>query len=160
MYRQIELIATGLTSGVTLEDLDDFFDSLDDVSPSLDSPYWKGGNETLLGFNSSFKLGSFAGTPTIATIESQEVELSPGNRTLIRGIKPLVGGIETITVSLGTRDGLADEVDYGDAVTPTARTGMADFRKETRYARARVTMNGPFEFAKGLQYDATETGPA
>ena len=42
--------------------------------------------------------------------------------------------------------------------TPTTRTGFADFRRESRYARSRVTLTGSFDAAIGTEFQATPGG--
>jgi hypothetical protein len=146
---EIECLIAGLTSGTTLDALDDLFPSIDDVTPSLDDPIWQGGNQLLLGFNSTYQLASFTGTPGVATLETPEVELNPGLYTDITGFRPVVQGNSSITVALGTRNTEADSVSYTSEVSPTSRTGVADFRACARLNRARVMITGDFPAAQG-----------
>lgn len=156
---EIELVVTGLTSATTLDGLDALFSSIDAVTPSLDSAVWQGGNDVLLGFDQSFKVGNFSGTPGTAVIDSQEVEFFPGLYARISGIKALVSGSSpALTVALGTRDDLGASVAYTDPVSPTTRTGFADFRTEARYARSRVSISGAFDYAKGMEYQINQSG--
>jgi hypothetical protein len=157
---QVECLVSGLTSGTTLEDIDDFFDSIDDVTPPLDSSFWQGGNDLLLGFDAANLLASFSGEPGTAVLDGQEVELNPGLYTYFDGIKALVNRADAITVALGTRDDLADDVTYSADVAPTARTGFSDFRVEARYARCRVKVAGNFQSAMGVLYQARAMGAA
>jgi hypothetical protein len=153
-----DCLVTGLTTAVSLEDLDALFASIDDVTPPLDSPYWQGGNELMLGFTSDFKLGTFSNTPGVAVIDGQEAELNPGLMTYVDGIKPIVQDTAAITVSLGYRNNLSDAVTYSGDVTPTPRTGFADSRIEARYFRTRVKITGEFPSAQGVLYQARAMG--
>ena len=153
-------ITTGLTAAISLDDLDTYFSSIDIVSPTLDSDEWKGGNNTILGFDSLYKLGSFSTGGGTAILDGAETEIVPGRLARVQGVKPLVIGDPTITIALGTRDSLADSVTYTNEITPNARTGFADFREESRYHRSRVTIAGSFESALGIEYQAVESGVA
>lgn len=153
-------ILSGLTTGTTLDALDALFGSLDAVTPSLDDPYWQGGNALLIGFDSTYKMGAFTGTPGTAVIDGQEVELTPGLYTHVQGVRPIVQGNSSVTVSLGTRNNFGDSVTYTSPVSPTSRTGFADFRSESRLVRARVSVSGDFTAAQGLLYQALPSGAA
>lgn len=155
-----ECILSGVTVGTTLDSLDSLFGSIDDLTPSLDSPTWKGGNATIYGFTSDLLLATFSGAPGVAVIEAQEVELTPGGRSYISGVMPLVQSQEAVTVAIGTRNRLSDAVTYSAAQAPTSRTGFADFRADARFVRARVAITGEFPAAQGLQYQAQAAGYA
>lgn len=158
---ECEVAITGLTTAISLEDLDALFGSIDLVTPSLDSAQWVGGNNLILAFDSSYKLGAFSGAAGTAVLDGGEVELNPGLITFIQGIKPLViGSAPAITVALGTRDDLGAAVAYSSPVTPTPRTGFADFRKSARYARARISVAGGFNSAQGLLFQGIPGGAA
>jgi hypothetical protein len=157
----VAFCVSGVTTAISLDDLDDYFSSLDIVTPSLDSDQWAGGNNTILAFDSSYKLGAFSGTTGTAIIDGGEIELTPGRLTRVQGVKPLVTGDDPeMTVALGVRDSLGDSVSYLTARTPNARTGFADYRSESRYHRARVTITGNFTAAIGLEYQAIASGAA
>lgn len=157
---EIECLVAGLTTGVTLDALDTYFSSIDAVTPPLDDPYWQGGNGILTAFNSTYQLGIFGGTPGTATIESQEVELNPGLFTDIGGVKPIVHSNSAVTVSLGTRNTVADSVTYTAEMTPTIRTGVADFRSSARLARSRIKVTGDFPAAQGVYFQQQPAGAA
>lgn len=155
----MEVLVSGLTSGYTLDQLDSLFGSLDEVMPSLDSDFWKGGNEIVVGFDSSYKLGTLSGEPGTAILDVQEAELNPGLMTHIEGVKAVVDSSD-LTVALGTRGNLSDAVTYSSDVAPTARTGFSDFRSESRYIRARVKIGGDFSAAQGVLYQSQPAGAA
>lgn len=158
---EVEFCTSGVTTAITLDDLDDYFTSLDIVTPSLDSDNWAGGNNTILAFDSDYKLGAFSGLAGTAVLDGGEVELTPGRLTRVQGVKPLVTGDDPeLTVSLGVRDSLGDAVTYLTERTPNFRTGFADYRSESRYHRARVTITGSFDAAIGLEYQAVSSGVA
>ena len=157
---EVEVLVTGLSTFTSLDDMDALFASLDDATPSLDANAWSGGSNVLVGFDSTYKYGLFSGSAGTAILDGQEVELTPGLYTHVHGVKPLVIGSPTTTVALGTRNALSDSVSYTSETTPTSRTGFADFRSESRYARARVTLTGSFDSAIGSEFQATPGGAA
>jgi hypothetical protein len=156
----VECLITGLTTATTVEDLDSLFASIEDVTPPLDSPFWQGGNEVMQGFDSSYKLGTFAGSPGTAVIDSQESELNPGLMTYVDGVKPIVQEQSAVTIALGIRNSYADDIEYTADMSLTARTGFADFRKEARLMRTRVKITGDFPAAQGVFYQARAMGAA
>lgn len=156
---ECEVLILGLTTVTSLDDLDDLFASIDLVTPSLDSPYWKGGTNIVMAFDSDNKAGAFSGAAGTAIIDGQEAELHPGLYTRVQGIKPLVIGTSPVmTVSLGRRDDLGTTVSYSTAVSPTARTGFCDFDLEARYNRSRLSIVGAFQSAMGVEYQAVPSG--
>ncbi len=120
-------------------------------------PFW--------AFTTSHAGRQFDGTPGTAVITTSEVELNPGGRTHVEGVKPFVtlkaGVTPTITVALGTRDDQDDDsVSYTSESTPHSRTGFAGFRSDARYHRSRVTITGDFKDATGIQFQASPSGSA
>ncbi len=156
----VECLIGGFTQAVSIDDLDALFGSIDDVTPSLDSPYWQGGNDTLYAFTSDRKLGTFSGSPGTAVIDAQEAELNPGLMTYISGVRPIVQAQSGVTVALGTRNQYAESVTYGPDVPLHPRTGFADFRTESRLVRCRVKISGDFPAAQGVMYQALPMGAA
>jgi hypothetical protein len=156
---ETEAIISGLTLAITLDDLDAYFNSIDIATPSFDSDNWAGGNNAMLAFDSSNKIGAFSATSGSATIDGPEVELNPGGYSFVQGVKPLVTGTSpTFTTALGVRDSLGSSVSYGSATTATARTGFSDFRSTARYHRSRLVITGSFKEAVGVEYQVTPAG--
>lgn len=107
------------------------------------------------------KLGTFSGSPGTATLITGEVEPNPGGCAFINGIKPVIasaGTAPTVGVQVGSRDDQSTTVSYAATITPTSRTGFADFRADNRYHRARVYITGDFQKAQGIEVDAVATG--
>jgi hypothetical protein len=156
----VECLIQGLTTAVSIDDLDALFGSIDDVTPPLDDPYWQGGNDVLHGFTDTHQLGTFAGSPGTAILDGQEAELNPGLLTFISGVRPIVQGQSNVTVAIGTRDQYADAVSYSADVALHSRTGCADFRKESRLTRCRLKIVGDFSAAQGVMYQGQPAGAA
>lgn len=156
---ECESIVSGLTVAISLEDLDDYFASIEIVSPSLDSAQWSGGNNVILGFNSTYQLGAFSGAAGTAILTGQEVEIYPGRFANVGGVKPLLTGDSPyVTVALGRRNALGSAIDFTAETLPNSRTGYSDFRSEYRYHRPRLTIVGSFKGALGFEFQSTEQG--
>jgi hypothetical protein len=108
------------------------------------------------GFNvgaSSSIFGRFNATAGSAVFATGDMELNPGGRTWVDGIKPSVestGTAPAITARIGFRDDLSTAPSYTSAVTATAATGFSDFRVDARYVRAEVTITGNFRKVSGF----------
>lgn len=159
--QEAELIFNGLSFAVTLDELDNYFASLDLVTPSLDAQIWKGGNNLALGFNSSNEMGAFSGSAGVARLETQEVQLHPDGRAIVLGVKPVIdeGGLTpTITIQVGYRDTAAQDVTYTPAMPLNSRTRMAPFRTEARYHRVRLNVTGNFRAVMGIEFLYEDAG--
>ena len=97
------------------------------------------------------------GTAQTAILTTGEIDLNQGGRAVLTGVKPLVRG-GTVTVRAGTREDLSTTISYSSATSLTARTGVADFRKEGRYHRTEVTITGGFTTALGADIDFEPAG--
>lgn len=126
------------TPGLSLEDLDALYATLEDVEYSLDSRVWLGGRPVLAGLGSEGKLVFFEGANALATMETGEAELIPGYRSLITAARPLVES-SACTVQIGKRDRLADTRTWGTAADMVT-SGRNPVRASGRYLRLRATV--------------------
>lgn len=118
-----------------------------------------GYNNLLMGWDGDMVRGYFAATAGAAVLTTGEYELNPGGFARVTGVKPLVSGTaSSITVALGTRNDQSTAASFTAETAPHSRTGFADFRSEARYHRARVTINGEFTKAIGLEFSPVESG--
>jgi hypothetical protein len=121
-------------------------------------PYAYNTSNVLCSWNSTATAQQSIGTATIAT---GDIELIPGGRAHVDGIKPNIessGTAPAITVRVGSRNDLATTPSYTATTTPTTRTGYADFRVDAKYHRAEVQIVGNFEKASGLVVKAFGSG--
>lgn len=124
--------------GLTLEDLDALYATLEDVPYSLDSRTFLGGRPVLAALGAEGVLAFFEGANAAAVTETGERELVPGFRSLVNAVRPLVDS-SSVTVQAGKRDRLADSRTWGATGTMTA-SGRAPIRSSARYHRFRVSM--------------------
>lgn len=146
----VQLLFTSLSSGYTLEQLDDLFPSIDAMTISLDSSQWAGGIPTVGAFTGN-SLASFAGDALDSVFETGEQD---GESLIyIDSVRPMVTGDPSlITVAMAARERQDNEDrDFGNPIARTLRTGVCDFRKQGRYMSAQVEIRGGFTRAMGLQ---------
>lgn len=110
-----------------------------------------------VGFQSSRTLGSLSGTPGTAVIETGEAEPNEGGYSFVGGVKPLIDQ-SAVTVQLGYRTDQTSTPTYESATTANSRSGFADFRRSSRYFRARFNITGTFNAAQGAEFGAVPDG--
>ena len=159
-YGEVDTELVWRSGGVatTLEELDALYASVDDIEVSLDSAQWKGTSPLFAGFDPAFKNGNFNGAPLEALIETREVELFPGRKTVLRGFQSLVDSGTTM-VEVGTRKSQADTVKYS-AKKARRSTGSYPCRVKSRFFRFRMTITGEWKDAIGIQIDDDQVAPA
>lgn len=147
--QDIEYIYRSLAEGYTLDGLDAISTNLDLLPFSLDSRVWTGNSALFSGFDADHKQVNFTGTALDATIETQEAELTPNQRTNIQEIRPFVEGATTMTIQIGGRNSLSDSVTWGPVISANS-AGNFPCRSNYRYHRMRVNLSGAFSHAQGL----------
>lgn len=138
--------------GFTLEQLDSFSSSVDDLAASLDSSQWKGDGQVLLAaFDTDKKHGFFSGNPMQGVIDTREVQINEFGRTMLSSFRPLVDG-GSVTALVCSRNTLTDDVSYGPVLTPTS-TGRFTTRSNARYHRIRLIADDDWSDILGVQID-------
>lgn len=115
----------------------------------------------LYAFDATNVLCKFNGTPLTAIITTGDLELNPGARAYVDGIKPNIessGTAPVVTLRIGSRSDLSTAPSYTATTTPTTRTGFADFRVDAKYHRAEVQIVGNFDKAIGIEFKAQPSG--
>lgn len=157
---EAELLWRGAASGFDLDttDTSDPTDSeLDSISPSLDSPIYKGGQPQLAMFDQDFKSNFFAGLPLTAEFETRESEFNRGRKTRFNAFRSLVDG-GTVTAQIGARDRQSDPVSFGPVLSERS-SGRFTPRSHARYHRARLTVSGDWKDAIGIQVEREDARP-
>lgn len=150
-----QVVFDGATSTVTLEGLDSYFASIEDVTPSLDDPFWMGGESKFLGVSSG-KLEAYEGTPGTARLETFESEPNVARKTRVLSIEPVIDG--TTTVQVGYRNLPADTVAYTNAATVNSATGISHIGHVSRWQRYRFNVTGSFSDAAGFNVNMSAAG--
>jgi hypothetical protein len=150
-----DLLFPTVTTGVSLDDMDEFFDSLDNVTPGLDSTFWMGGDIVSGGFQNG-RLATFTGVPLTARLETGEANFAPGSRAFLRSVHPVAEGGQQVLQILH-RDNLSQGLRETSPMV-AGRTGWVYTRVNAKYHRFRLLVAGGFEYINGLQYEVGGAG--
>ena len=134
----VNRIASSSTPGVTLEGLDNFSASIDDLMTPLDSRLWVGGKLQLAGVSAA-KIITFSGTPKTATIDTSDIETGM-NQSMITMVKPVVDN-GSGAVAIDSRLQLNEQVAFS-TVTVASSENRVGVRSYGRYHRVRLEPSG------------------
>lgn len=149
--QETELIFSFFTSTYTLEELDAVSATLEGLPFSLDSAAWTGGKNLLGAFTINHKICLFTDTARAAVFGTAEVRLNAAGRAQLGSVLPMIeGGGGNLSVRLGYRDSIRQEVQYTEYVAENPYTGEADFDLDARYHRAEILIDGDWTIAHGL----------
>ena len=148
-----EFLLRTATQGYTLDGLDTVGTDIDDSNvfdQSFDAAKWQGGILRFGAFDTDNKLAFFVGSNLAATLDTGEVQLTPGKRSLVTKIRPLVDG-GTLTAQIGGR-ALLTAANSFDAAAAINDTGDCSVRNSNRYHRMRVNIaaGGTWSHAQGV----------
>ena len=141
----------------TVELMDLLSQNLDQINIALDTDFWNGGQLLLGAVDSNYKAAIFSGTANIGEIETRELELFPGLRSSIIGVRPIVDSEATVTVS--TKDRLADTSTVS-TISSMNSTGINPVRQSGRYVKINVKIpsGGVWKDAQGVDLIASRSG--
>ncbi len=141
----------------TVELMDIISQNLENINAALDTDYWSGGQMFLGAIDSDYKAAIFSGTANECEVETAELELFPGLRANITGVRPIVDATATLTVK--ARERLADTESSTSSVS-MRDSGINPVRKSGRYIRAnvKVASGTTFTHAQGIDLIASRAG--
>ena len=141
----------------TVELMDIISENLENISAALDTDYWSGGQMFLGAIDSDYKAAIFSGNSNECEVETAELEVFPGHRANITGIRPIVDATATLTVK--ARERLADTESETSSVS-MRDSGINPVRKSGRYIRAnvKVASGTSFTHAQGIDLIASRAG--
>ena len=138
-----EMIYSAATqSGLTLDGLDTISASIDALLHSLDSRILTGaGRLAMAGINSSHQSGFFTAANLAATIETGDAQLTPGRKSLVRQVRPIIQGTSvTPSVTIRRRNHMHEALTDETAVAINS-VGICPVRSNARFHRAKVTIS-------------------
>jgi len=151
-----ELLTEVVTPSVTLDSGSDP-DDVDAVGePSFDARVASDGTHTLGAYSSSNVLQSFTGTSLVGTIETGDLELAPGGRSFVSGVRPLVDAVDA-TVQIAAMPRRNSPVSFG-RVSPQDDDGSCPTRVDGRYHRLRVNLPSGWDNAVGVDVEFRPSG--
>lgn len=153
-------IAALATPGLTIDGLDDLFDTIDDIDIPHNSRIFTGGRPTLAGFNENFELGWFSGDNLAATLETAQVQLTPPDRAFLSEARVVTdappGSLFSpgFTLKVGTANIIGAEPTWGSAVTPFASTGICHFRSPALMHKFRLEIDAGTAWSTATAVDS------
>jgi hypothetical protein len=141
----------------TVELMDIISQNLENINIALDTDFWSGGQRFLGAINNSYQAAIFSGTDNQSEIETSEVEIFPGHRASITGVRPIVDAQATVTIK--TRDRLANTATESTSASMTD-SGINPVRQSGRYFRAnvKVARGTTFNHGQGIDITAVRAG--
>jgi hypothetical protein len=141
----------------TVELMDIISQNLDNINIALDTDFWNGGQLLLGAIDNNYKAAIFSGTANEGEIETRELELFPGLRSSIIGVRPIVDAEATVTIK--TRDRLADNATES-SVSSMNTTGINPVRQSGRYVKfnVKIPSGGAWKDAQGIDIVASRSG--
>ena len=155
-----------VTPGISIDGLADLYASIDAVTEPFDSGTFSGGLPYFSAFDTSNRLGFFTGEARAVTLDTADLELNPGYRTLVDPVRVYGDATEyTLRAITSNIHGAARVV--GDAKSPNARSGLCHMRSDARLHAIRMEIpagaswkarrvNGPSWSARGCTSYATQ----
>ncbi len=153
--QECQILYQARSTGVTLEGLDTYFTSIDDMPGSLDDSVYQGGTIYMGGFSSANKHGYFTGSALQAEIQTGEVRLSSGGSSRVTALEPIIEG--SCSAQLGYRQNKQDDVTWTSSVSANSY-GVCCFNNEARYHRAKLIPSGTWDKLQGLEIEAKARG--
>jgi hypothetical protein len=152
----VTTLARTITTGYTLEQLDQISTSVDTLPASLDSRLWAGGLPMFSAATPDNRLAHFTGPAQTAIVETPEQQIGGELRAWVQRVRPMVDGGD-ITVQIGTRRRMTDPVEW-TAPIPLNQAGEAPARSNSRFHRFRLNISGAWREALGVDVVAVAEG--
>ncbi len=149
-----EVIDEFVSAGFSLDALDTPLPAgIDTDSIAVDSTQFLGGVVNLQAFNPSHEAATFDGAALTSIIDTKEVSAPDGSRLVTNSVRPLVEGSPStvVTLQVGTRNGLADNVNFSAQKPLNGKNGEVSVRANSRYQRFRLNITGGFDHAEGAR---------
>jgi hypothetical protein len=138
---------------LTIDDLPSVGATIDDLPGTLDSTLYSGVYRArLAAFGTNRKFGFFDGQTANAIVETGDIQLSKGRKSLLRSLRPMVHGDGVLpSIIVKYKDDLHDSFNE-TAATQVASSGRCSTRVNARYHRATVSVpaNTNWEHATGV----------
>lgn len=148
-----QFFAPVIVPGLSLDELDTYYASIDAMTDSLDSRRFQGGRPTIGAVNSNRKLALLAGSSLEATLEIAPMQLNPDGRAIVTEVD-IRGkwGDASPTLMIGKQEYSGGAIIWSGPYVRSSRTGITYTRDSARIHTFRVTIPGntSWEFAQAL----------
>lgn len=145
--------------GMSLEDLDQICDNINEFKYSFDDPRWEGGMPILAAIDNAGYLCSFSGKPMEASIETQEFFLTDGTIQKVARIHPVVD-TNHCKVSIGRRDNPAEVVNWTQPMVMGSYNHNIAANVRGRYIRFKIELLAEADWSvlRGIDVDFIKAG--
>jgi hypothetical protein len=144
-------VFAAFTSSQTLEEVSADNPDLDAMTVSLDDPMFSGGNPQLYAVQNG-EIGTLSGDTLEAVFELGFMELAPGRRARLQGVRPVTDATDlSMTVRMSERQGDAGTVKTGGDYRAS---GKVPFRASGRYHRLTWTIPAGTEWSYAHAFEA------
>lgn len=131
----------------------------DTATISWDDGIYAGKRPVLAGINSTNTYGTFSGTALASTIVTGDLQASPGQRSFVAGVRPLIDAAG-VTVAVGEREQATKDTVVWNPATALGVSGVCPQRFDGRFLRYRqLTVAGEtWTRSSGLEIDVQGSG--
>ena len=152
-------LMAGFTTSTSLEALAVDNPDLDAMTVSLDDAIWSGGHPRLYFVNSAGELGTITGDTLEAQFVLSFAELIPGQRSIVKGARPVTDAVEGVTLTLDSRLRLGD-AQNAVSTSNLRSTGFMPLRARGRYhsPSLRFAAGAVWNYARGLEIECFPGG--
>lgn len=154
--QEVEYVFNSFAEGITMDELDAYYASVDAVPESLDSSIWQGGAILLSGFDSSHIMGNFSGTALAAVVRTSESPLANPMIAFVNMVRPITDA--TCTLKVGTRMNQNDSITWSSSYTVESYDQSFSVRETGRYVTFELTTSGDFSHLQGVYATFTPVG--
>lgn len=133
------LYSASRQEGVSIDGLDAIAATIDALPFSIDSLFYSGvGQVSLAAFDGLYRMGFFDGENMEAVVETGDIQLTPGRKSMLRCLRPMIEGVfNTPSVIIRSRN-VMHETLVDHAASAATSTGVCNVRVNSRYHRARM----------------------
>jgi hypothetical protein len=147
------------TAGVTIDEMDNFFATIDDIDVPYDSSFWDGGAPELYGINSDGFLVAMNGQPAAWRLATNDLTFNGTGRSFVNGGK-LISDAVNFTAQLSSANYRGASFTSKTPVAPTTRSRFLSLRGDGQVHR--VLFQGAegddFSTITSLEIDAVPSG--
>src|SRR5690242_13652257 len=135
----LSILFTSRSIGYTMEQLDTVNTNLDLITPSLDDPYWQGGQQIIQAFDANNNIGTLTGNACDAMVDTTEWANPDGTLSYIDGARVIcTSGAFTPSPGVTIYTRATEDAAYTSTVfsARNSRSGLNNGRTTGRYAKA------------------------
>lgn len=155
-------ILAAATAGYTVDNIDALLTALGytlDTTPfSFDAAFLTGGSPFTAILDQNFELSFFSGSPMAAVMETADVQLLPGFRAFVRGVRPVTDSPDA-SCAAGTKERPQTAPSFG-ALSAQNAQGLCPMRASGRFHRFRMSIpaGSTWTHATGVSLDDEGSG--